>query len=75
MKKCKPLAEYAWFVEEIRNNRKEQGIELSVKKAIEEMPDDYLIKEFLVGHHKGARHPGDVCFARTGTERRRGGNA
>lgn len=52
MKKCKPLAEYAWFVEEIRENRKEQGIEVSVKKAIEKMPDDYLIKEFLVGHHK-----------------------
>lgn len=52
MDKCKPLAEYAWFIEEIRKNRKEHDIEVSVKKAINLMPDSYIIKNFLIGHMK-----------------------
>ena len=52
MDKCKPLAEYAWFIEEIRKNRKEHDTEVSVKLAIEAMPDDFVIKGFLIGHMK-----------------------
>ena len=52
MEKCKPLSEYSWFVAEIRTNHKSHSIEASVKMAIETMPDDYLIKRFLIGHHK-----------------------
>ncbi|MCR5796738.1 MAG: hypothetical protein K6G63_02330 [Eubacterium sp.] len=52
MEKCKPLAEYAWFVSEIRDYRKSFGIETSVRLAIEAMPDDFVIKIFLVGHMK-----------------------
>ena len=52
MEKCKPLAEYAWFIEEIRKNRKEHDTEVSVKLAIEAMPDDFVIKGFLIGHMK-----------------------
>ena len=40
MDKCKPLAEYAWFIDEIRNNQKNHDIRNSVKMAIESMPDN-----------------------------------
>lgn len=49
---CKPLAEYSWFINEIRKNQKEQGceIEAAVDKAIDEMPRGYNIKTFLLAH-------------------------
>jgi hypothetical protein len=73
MNKCKPLSEYAWFIEEIRNNCKKHDIEVSVKKAIDSMPDGYIIKNFLIGHMKeGAKRLGDVCYARTEMKWRRG---
>ena len=66
MDKCKPLAEYAWFIDEIRNKQKNHDIGNSVKMAVESMPDDYVIKGFLMGHMKeGARRLVDVCSART----------
>ena len=52
MDKCKPLAEYAWFIDEIRNNRKQQEILAAVRDAIKLMPDDFLLKKFLVIHAK-----------------------
>ena len=52
MQKCKPLAEYAWFIAEIRSNQKQYDIKKSVKKAINVMPSGSLIKEFLVTHYK-----------------------
>ncbi len=52
MDRCKPLAEYSWFIEEIRQNQKQYDIAAAVKKAIETMPDDFSIKSFLVGHKK-----------------------
>ncbi|HCM91824.1 MAG TPA: hypothetical protein DIS78_04585 [Lachnospiraceae bacterium] len=52
MDRCKPLAEYAWFIDEIRKNRKEHDTESSVRLAIEAMPDDCIIKGFLTGHMK-----------------------
>ena len=47
---CVPLSEYAWFVREIRRNRKNHSIEEAVDKAMNAMPDDYSIREFLVVH-------------------------
>ena len=49
---CKPLAEYSWFINEIRNNQKELGyeIETAVDRAIDEMPGGYVIKTFLLAH-------------------------
>lgn len=52
MDRCKPLAEYAWFIEKIRKNRKEHDTEASVRLAIEAMADDFVIKGFLIGHMK-----------------------
>ena len=73
MDRCEPLAEYAWFIEEIRKNQKDHDIGNSVRMAIEHMPDNYVIKGFLIGHIKeGARRLGDVCFARTVIKWRRG---
>ena len=47
---CKPLSEYAWFVQEIRRNRKSNEIEKAVDMAIDAMPGDYSIREFLLLH-------------------------
>ena len=48
----KPLAEYAWFIDEIRKNRKSHDTEVAVKLAIGSMTDDFIIKSFLIGHMK-----------------------
>ncbi len=47
---CKPLSEYAWFVMEVRQNRKTHDTEPAVNMAIDAMPDDFGIKEFLIVH-------------------------
>ena len=51
MNACKPLAEYSWFINEIKK-RQEQGhnLEVSVESALTAMPQDYLIKGFLMSH-------------------------
>lgn len=48
---CKPLAEYSWFINEIRNNQK-QGytLEKAVDEALKCMPAEFLINEFLMIH-------------------------
>ena len=49
MEACKPLAEYAWFIEEIRKNQsKGMDIESAVDKAVDDMPDGYEIKMLLI---------------------------
>ena len=52
MKKCKPLAEYAWFVDMIRKNMDTMEIEAAVDKTIDAMPEDYEIKEYLTGNRE-----------------------
>ena len=44
---CRPLADYAWLINEIKNNKKTMEIEEAVDKAVEDMPDDFLIKKFI----------------------------
>ena len=49
MKSCEVLNEYAWLVEAIRKNQSITGnIESAVDAAISEMPDDFVIKKFLL---------------------------
>ena len=49
MEACKPLMEYSWLVENIRQNNKIlKNIEKAVDKALDEMPDDFVIKKFLL---------------------------
>ena len=49
MEACKPLNEYAWFVDRMRSYTKETGKpEKSADMAIDEMPDDWTIKPLLI---------------------------
>ena len=49
MEACQPLREYAWLVDTVRRFRKEtQNLESAVDRAIDEMPEDYVIRSFLV---------------------------
>ena len=50
---CKPLKEYAWIVERIRQSEGE--IENAIAKAISDMPDDFEIKPFLMAHRAEVR--------------------
>ena len=47
---CKPLKEYSWLVAEVRRNKELDGIESAIDKAITDMPDDFVLKPFLVAH-------------------------
>lgn len=74
MQACTPLAEYSWFIEEIRTNRQNgMEVEQAVDVALDEMPERYSIREFLMANRaEGARCPVDICYARTGMEWRKG---
>lgn len=50
---CKPLAEYAWIVSEVRERnltKDEDGASSAIDQAISAMPDDFEIKPFLMAH-------------------------
>ena len=48
---CKPLKEYSWFVDRIRRTQKEtKDLEKSIDIVLDETPDDFLIKSFLVSN-------------------------
>ena len=52
LESCRPLKEYSWFVDGVRN-KKNQGkltLEEAVDRTIDEMPEDFHIREFLVGN-------------------------
>lgn len=59
MENCKPLKEYAWLVERIRRNRKKMDIEAAVDKAIDEMPGEFVIRQFLIGNRAEVK---DMCI-------------
>ncbi len=51
MNACKPLAEYSWFINEIRKNQSNgHNLEAAVDAALEEMPVNYVIRRFLMIH-------------------------
>lgn len=45
MDDCKPLYEYSWFIETIRQYCHSINIENAVGKAIESMPEEYIIEQ------------------------------
>lgn len=65
LKSCRPLGEYAWFVAKIREFNEpgemgeRPGIEQAFGKAIDEMPDDFLIKEFILANRAEVK---DMCL-------------
>lgn len=48
---CESLNEYAWFVDQIRKNM-DSGLEIeqAVDKALQDMPDEFELKEQLLAH-------------------------
>ena len=44
---CKPLDEYTWLVGSIREREKVMPLEAAVDAALDEMPDDFLIRPYL----------------------------
>jgi hypothetical protein len=49
MEVCKPLKEYSWFVEKIRQNHKmKMEIGMAVDAALDQMPEDFAIRQFLL---------------------------
>ena len=49
MDACEPLKEYAWLVDAVRRYQNEKmDLDAAVDAAIDEMPDDYVIKPFLL---------------------------
>ncbi len=51
MEACRPLFEYSWFVNAIREEEK-KGAELktAIERAIDSMPNNYVIKAFIKKH-------------------------
>ena len=50
MKVCKPLGEYALFIDNIRKGAKDYTLSKSIDKAIQKMPDNYEIKSLIIKH-------------------------
>ena len=56
---CRPLEEYSWLVARIRKNRQTMKIEQAVDSAIQDMPEGFEIREFLIGHRAEVK---DLCI-------------
>ncbi len=65
---CKPLEEYAWFVAQVRSstasckdpdNNTHADIDRAIDRAIDEMPDDFVIKKFITANRAEVK---DMCL-------------
>lgn len=64
---CRPLKEYSWFVNEVRVNKISAGnLENAIDAALEKMPDDFLIKPFLLENKAEVRN---MCITEYDEER------
>lgn len=60
MEACRPLAEYAWLIWQIREKeRSMDDIESAVDAALDDMPGDFLIRSFLIGNRAEVK---DMCI-------------
>ena len=49
MDACEPLKEYAWLADAVRQHQNEKmDLDAAVDAALEDMPDEYVIKKFLL---------------------------
>ena len=49
MEACEPLNEYAWLVDTIRKHQRDlKDLEAAIDAALAEMPDEFMIKKFLL---------------------------
>ena len=57
MDACKPLKEYAWLVDAVRRYQNENmDLDAAVDAAIDIMPDEYVIKPFLVANRSEVKN-------------------
>ena len=47
---CRPLSEYAWSVDSVRQYNKTDDLEAAIDRTLDAMPDSFLIKPFLEEH-------------------------
>ena len=45
---CRPLYEYSWLIDKVREKRKTMTIENALSQAIDEVPEDFVLKSFLM---------------------------
>ena len=45
---CRPLYEYSWLIDRVRKNLKSLTIENALSHAIDEVPEDFVLKTFLM---------------------------
>ena len=67
MEACKPLKEYSWFVDKIRKEKKRaNNLEEAIDIAISELPEDSLIKPFLIANKAEVKR---MCITEYNEER------
>ena len=48
---CRPLQEYAWFVDKVRSKQESiENLEEAIDAALDGMPDDFILKPFLIAN-------------------------
>ena len=50
--RCRPLYEYQWFVEHARQNMKHMSGYAAFQKALEDMPEDFIIRDVLIANQQ-----------------------
>ncbi|MBQ3479088.1 MAG: hypothetical protein IJH25_13065 [Clostridia bacterium] len=50
MNMCRPLTEYAWIVDRIRQENKTNTLDAAIDKTINRLPGDFVTKPFLEAH-------------------------
>ncbi len=56
METCRPLGEYAWLVDRVRHHQRVlNNFEAAVDAAIDEMPEDFVIRAFLLANRAGVK--------------------
>lgn len=67
IKACKPLEEYAWFIDKIRLVQNQgDSLESAIDIALDELPDDSLIKQFLTDNRAEVKR---MCITEYDEER------
>jgi hypothetical protein len=46
----RPLYEYAWYIDTVRQYHRKIGIESALSRAINDMPEEFIIKQFMMIH-------------------------
>ena len=50
LKACRPLQEYSWLISRIREHRTDLPLTDAINKAIDEMPQSFVIRDLLIAH-------------------------